>query len=173
MNSRSRSRRGMTLVELTVAIALAAMLLASLTGVLRGVSEQSKLADSFEGPVWPSEFLNILHRDLMAAEAIWAEQGVVLIKTDAPQYQSVGTGARTVGYACVDIGKNLAVLNRIDGATSVLAMGPRQLVIERLDTSGRPQPLPATPGPVPTQVRVWVWEADEKTPVILRDLVIR
>lgn len=166
-------RHGMTLVELVIAIALSAMLLTALVGVLKGVSRQSNLAESLDRPSWPATFLDLLRRDLRAAEAIWAEEGVIWIETDAPKY-GAGEGVRTVGFACIEIDSGQRLLTRHDEGTSrALAIGPSRLIIERVDRSGSTHPLPPAPGPVPPQLRVWLWQGDHSEPVLLRDVVIR
>ncbi len=160
-------RAGFTLVELMVAIALSAMLLGALTGVLQGVARQAKIAAKYDEPIWPSRFAEIFRRDLMAAEAIWWEEETVWMRTDSP-------GLRTIGYRCRQLRDHPSTLERVErGRTHTLALGPTRLVVERLDAAGSPQPLPPAPGPMPLQVRVWIWQDDEQAPFLIRDLVIR
>ncbi len=176
---RSCRRSGMTLIELMVSAALSAILLVALMGVLRGMTTQVRLADRINQPVWPSRFVKLLQRDLLAADAVWEQSGTVWIQTDAPLYpvgQSVNesSGSRTVGYRCTTFPGDRNVLERIDSERIyVLAFGPTRMVVERLDSHGQPQPLPPSQGPVPGQVRVWVWNDVTERAVILKDLVIR
>ena len=170
----NRRRRGMTLLELMVAIALSAMLLGAMVGVLGGIAKQSKVADTYDQDIWPSRFCSLLRRDLVAAEAVWFSNNVIWIRVDAPAYQNVGVGTRDIGYRCrrTDAGKS--VLERLDGERqSVLAIGPTRIAVERLDSLGVPQPLPPIAGPVPAQVRIWVWGDDSDQPAVLRSLVVR
>ena len=169
----------MTLVELMVAVVLSAMLLGALVGVLSSVAKQSKLADTYDQPLWPAEFMSLLRRDLLAADAIWSDAGVIWIRTDAPTYAvqsgAKGTsGMRRIGYRCSPTHESRSLLIRSDkGQAAVLAIGPTQLTLERLDDSGSPQPLPPSPGPMPEQVRIWVWQGTSEGPIIVRDLVLR
>ena len=172
------SRRGMTLVELMVAIALSAMLLGVLVGVLSGIAKQSKLVSKYDQPVWPAEFLSLLRRDLTAADAIWSDKGTIWIRTDAPAYAANNAnakkGMRRIGYGCGTLRDGQAILTRTDvDRQSVLALGPKRIILERLDDLGSPQPLPSAPGPMPEQVRVWIWNDTGNSPVVLRDLVLR
>lgn len=173
-------RKAMTLVELMVAVALSALLLSALVGVLRGVDVQSKMAVKLDRPVWPSRVIDLVRRDLIAATAIWAESNTVWIRTDAPSYKVHGlgdresAGTRRVGYRCRVLPGGDPVLERVDaGRSSVLAIAPTRIIVERLDSVGAPQPLPLQPGPVPQQVRVWIYETDSNSPTIVKDVVTR
>ncbi len=171
--STGKRRNAMTLVELMVAIALSAMLLGALVGVLGGLSKQTRLSENYDQAVWPARFIELLRRDVIAAEAMWSNNQTVWITADSPQYGDSG-GSRQIGYRCADLSAGRAVLERIDGdRVSVIAIGPTRLSVERLDRLGFPQPLPPAPGPVPAQIRVWVWGDDDQHPVVLRDLVNR
>ena len=176
-------RAGMTLVELMVAIALSAMLLVSLVGVLSGIAKQGKVVDKLDQPVWPARFAKLVRRDLLAAESVWQSNGIVWMRTDAPVYESYRStsrtnssdvGVRRIGYQCVVSSDSPAILYRRDQERRcAMAIGPTRIVLERLDDQGTPQPLPSSPGPVPDQVRVWVWNDPAVSPVLVRDLVVR
>ncbi|TWU62333.1 hypothetical protein V7x_40620 [Crateriforma conspicua] len=169
-------RGGLTLVELVVAIALSAALLAALTGVLRGVSQQVSVAKSKMGMTWPARTMEILRRDLMSANAIWQERDVVFIRGDHPIYigSVVDDVAADVGYRCRSVKEGVGMLVRRHGEfEQVLAIGPIQLRIERIDGEGESQPLPAIPGPVPGSVRVWIWQGDREQPLHVQSLVLR
>ncbi len=167
--SRHAPRHGLTLVELTVALALSAMLMAGIVGLLRGLNQQSELAEEYDTDVWPARFVSLIRSDLMSAQSLWDGSGVIWMRHDAS-----GQAQSRVGYRCRTLTEGLSVLERIDAdAVSVLAIGPARVDVERLDAQGLPQPIPNTPGPVPTQVRIWVWDGENTEPVVLRDLVLR
>lgn len=46
------------------------------------------------------------------------------------------------------------------------------MIIERLDNDGLPQPLPPHAGPVPSRIRIWVWNDITGDTVLVRDLVL-
>ena len=172
MNNRI-PRNGMTLVELTVAIALAAMLMASLVGVTQGVAKHAENAQKLDQPVWPEQLRRLIRRDVMAANEIWMDDGLIWMLSDPPSYDRNSTGLRRIGYGVTDTSSGRSTLMRVDGQHSeTLAVGPTKISLERLDRDGAPQPLPSTPGPVPNQLRLWVFEQDEKSPLVL-DLVVR
>lgn len=165
-------RHGLTLVEMMVAIALSALLLAAMTGVLSGIAKQNRLVERYDRAVWPSRFMELLRRDLIASDQLWTEDGTIWMHTDAPAYQSGSRSRRRIGYSCTQGAGS--TLERIDDESAApLALDVSRIALERLDASGLPQPLPPTPGPVPTQVRVWVWQTGQSEPVLLRDLVVR
>jgi len=172
---RPKRRIGMTLVELVTAIALAAMLMAAMTGVLRGIALQTRAAQTKTSPLWPSRFQSILRRDVLSADAIWMNDGHIHLRCDAPLYQAK-TGRRSqreVVYHCKKLDTSTHVLYRSDGnGNAAIAIGPKRIQVERLDSQGNPQPLPPTPGPVPAALRVWVWQ-EEESPLFVHDMVVR
>ncbi|MEM6473734.1 MAG: prepilin-type N-terminal cleavage/methylation domain-containing protein [Planctomycetota bacterium] len=152
-------RRGMTLVELLLAVALSAMLLAALVGLLRGTSNQTKLAKQFDQPVWQTRLPDLIRADLKAADSIWSVDQTVVMRSSPPQYHGDRTGLRTIAYECVELESGFCCLLRSDQDSSdVLAVGPTKITIERVDRDGFPQPLPSNPGPVNRQFRAWVFQ---------------
>ncbi|WP_144056808.1 PulJ/GspJ family protein [Rhodopirellula europaea] len=171
---------GMTLIELLVAVALSAMMMTALIGVLQGLGKQTRLANQMDQPTWPNEVLKLLRRDLLAADSFWEEGGIVWLVTDSPTYQvprrnlSNISVSREIGYRCSGLGDGRRVLERIEASRAiVLACDVSRIQIERLDSFGNPQPLPHLPGPVPSQVRVWVWDSTIDHPILQKDIVIR
>lgn len=159
----------MTLVELTMALALSAMLLAGLVGLLRGLYQQTKISESYEADVWPARFVSLVQTDLSSAESLWVEDRVIWMS-----HGFGGQDMRHVGYRCRQLDTGLSVLERLDRfGASALAIGPTRVEMERIDRRGAPQPIPNRPGPVPAQVRIWVWEHQAKESTIARDLVLR
>ncbi len=167
-------RPAMTLVELMLAVALSAMLLSALIGVLGGVSKHVRSADSLDTAQWPARVTELIRNDLIAAEAIWVQGDTVWLRTSPPNYGFGEVGTRSIGYRCGEITDERFALLRIDGSRSdVLAIGPTSFVLERLDESGVPQPLPGIPGPVPVQIRFWVVGERPDDPVFVSDVVVR
>jgi len=166
-------RNAMTLVELTVAIALSAMLMVALIGVLGGIAKQVKLSRRYDTSVWPNRVATLLRRDLGAAESLWMDAGELWMRTDVPSYHSDAKGVREIGYRCTAIDNELSILERIDAnQTSVLAIGPERLYVQRIDSAGIPQPLPRTPGPAPKHVRLWIHTSGNQDAAWVRDLVL-
>lgn len=171
---------GMTLIELLVAVALSAMLMTALIGVLQGLGKQTRLANQMDQPAWPNEVLKLLRRDLLAADSLWEEGGIIWLLTDSPTYpvpkrtSSNTSASREIGYRSGALGDGRRVLERIESSRAiVLACDVSRIKLERLDSFGNPQPLPNSPGPVPSQIRVWVWDSILDRPVLLKDVVIR
>lgn len=164
----------MTIIELMVSIALSAILVSALVGVLRGVKQQAELANKYDNPVWPARSLELFRRDLLAASSIWLEDETIWMQTDAPSYESGNAGLRRVGYGIQPLRNAPPLLERIDeNASATLAIGPSRIVVERIDSEGQPQPLPAFPGPVPNQVRVWIFGENADEVYVVQDLVVR
>lgn len=174
-----RARRGLTLIELLLAIALSALLMAAVTGVVQGISRQSRLAEDLERPVWPAEVVDLVRTDLLAASSLWMNEDTLWIRSDPPAYQSprlaeVSTGVREIGYRCSQTDGGYQVLRRLDGVDRrTLALGVQKILLERLDREGIPQPIPRSPGPVPTQVRLWIWTSERPSEPLVRDVLLR
>jgi len=174
-----RYRSGLTLIELVLALALSSMLMAAMVGVLRSTSIQAVAVDSMQLERWPVRFVDRLRRDLQSADSLWSTGGEVIIRCEPPSYaaaqpSAIKPGNRTVRYRCIEFAESGPALLRIDtGRPCVLGLGPRKMVVERVDRLGNPQPLPNAPGPLPPQVRCWVWGDDDSEPILSIDVVLR
>ncbi len=169
-----KNRRGMTLVELAISVALSAMLLSTLVGVLSGISRQEKASRRFDRPIWHGRAMEIIRRDLLSADSLWKTGGTIWIKTSPPAYGRSNRGLRTIGYRCICISDTRTALTRLDADTEdVLGFGASSIAIERLDASGVPQPIPGIEGPVPNQVRVWISGDQAAIDPYVADLIIR
>lgn len=174
MNS-SAIRAGVTLIEIVAALLLASLLFAALIGVARNVSNYVSAAEQRFRSDWHNAFIDILQRDLMASESLWAVDGSIFMAGALPVYASSNQVTnRTIAFCCVSYGGEFgSVLVRYDrGLPGHIAAGPVKLKVERLDDDGYPQPLPHAPGPIPKRVRIWIWESLDGQPVLQRDLVI-
>ncbi|QDV42562.1 hypothetical protein Enr13x_24100 [Stieleria neptunia] len=171
----NRFKYGMTLIELMVAIALSAMLMAAIVGILGGVSKQAKIAVDGEPAIWAEQTIALMRTDLLAANAVWKSEDAVWLFTDAPSYESENIGIRNICYRTRKLRDETPILERTDSTfRSVLALDVREIRVERLDRFGVPQPLPSAPGPVPNQVRVWVrCDGQAGRATVIRDLVLR
>ncbi len=166
---------GFTLIELVVALALGAMLMAALVGVLRSVDRQLSEVKREATQDWQRPVLEVLHRDLMLSSEISSSDGWIWLDGSLPTYRRRPSLARRVGYRCVSwIDDSETVLLRLaDDHGEPLAIGPRRVLIERLDGSDTPQPLSAMPAAMPDRVRVWIWDGELDEPMLTRDLVLR
>jgi hypothetical protein len=166
-------RRGVTLIELVAATALASLMMVAMVGVLQAVSQQTSLAQRQRHVRWPSRFEELLRRDLLAAERLHASDGFVWLTGELANYRDPDACEfRSVGYGCIATGDRAALI-RLDGDfRDFVAIGPRRIVLERLDSTGDPQPLPQSPGPVPRHVRIWLWEAPNEEPTYSSDIVL-
>ena len=164
----------MTLVELIVAISLSAMLMVAIVGVLRGIAIQTKLSERYDHAVWPSELVQLLRRDLDAAESLWVEANAILMRSDVPAYQVNAIGVRPIRYQCVEMQDGTDVIERVDsGHGAILAMGPHRIQLDRIDRFGMLQPLPLEPGPIPNRIRIQVWQGADSEPILVRDISVQ
>lgn len=164
----------MTLVEVTVALALSGLLMAALVGVLRGTQIQLRAAQRLQTPVWSFQAIDLIQRDLIAAERLAWSHDTLWIQGTLPSYSPDGElKRRQVGYAIHSLPNGKSALVRIDSTgIEYMAIGPTRMLVERIDDDGILQPLPPTAGPVPAHVRIWIW-GDTELPNLSQDLVLR
>lgn len=146
----------------------------ALVGVLRSAAVQLRVAESRAGGNWQSASVELLHRDLMLSSRIAFNGGWVWLEGEFPDYQSESARTKRVGYNCVPWPEGQVALVRLAGAsTDLVAVGPRRLVLERLDQMSNPQPLSERPTATPDRLRLWIWEDEGAEPALVRDVVLR
>lgn len=171
---RHRGQGAMTLVELVVALALGAMLMTGLVGVLGSINRQLRVVQNRTAGHWEMASAEMLHRDLMLSARIAFKDGWLWLEGEFPDYQAPNRRAKRVGYSCVPWLDGESALIRAAGASSdLVAVGPGRLLVERLDRISVPQPLSESSTSIPDRLRVWIWEDDASEPVAVRDLVLR
>ncbi|MFG0261580.1 MAG: hypothetical protein ACF788_04240 [Novipirellula sp. JB048] len=150
----------MTLVELVLALSLAAMLLVATVGVLGQVHSQAELADAMVRPVWPSKVRGLLRRDFWECDQMWEADGIVWFAT---------AGYRCVPEAGAEFSSDelpMGMLQRLSAKegsaveVATLAIGPDRVDVERVDDRGLSHPLPPRPGPVPKRLRVRIYRGE-------------
>lgn len=165
---------GFTLIELVLAIALGALLMAAMVGVLKGATQQLRIAQQRTRQSWHTATLEQMHRDMLLASRIHSSDGWVWLEGEFNEFSGQRDKSKRVGYQCVPwIDGRGALVRNSDQATELLAIGPRRMVIERLDANNMPQPLSAVATPMPERVRVWIWTDDAINAEVLRDIVLR
>lgn len=168
-----RCQTGLTMVELLVALALAALLMAAMTSLLQSLRLPLQHAERTARPAWPGRLAAQIRQDLLAASGVHAQNETVWITGQLRSASRPGASTSFVGYACMPIERENWALVRIDkDGFEVFAYGPSRLLVERIDDLGVPQPLPPTIGPVPNRVRLWVFGAGANQPEVVRDIVL-
>lgn len=171
---RQRSAEGVTLVELVVALALGAMLMTALVGILASINSQLRAAQNRTSSHWEVAVVETLHRDLMLSARIALEDGWLRLEGEFPDYRNPDRRAKHVGYSCVPwLGEESALIRTAGASTDLIAVGPRRLLLERLDQMSVPQPFSESSTAVPDRLRLWIWDGDAPEPVVVRDLVLR
>ena len=171
-----KSGSGFTLVEVSVALALVSLLMVAIVGILRQSQTQLKTIEAERKEDWIDSAMSRIHSDLLLASTIRASEGAVRLEGEFPALDGHQSPRFTqqLSYHCkpwLDGGSVLLRQSELGGTP--VAIGPRRLMIERLDSSGVPQPLSSQATPIPAAVRVWLWDDLEMTALVQRDLVIR
>lgn len=165
--------RGFTLVEMTVAIALSALMMVAMIGVLDGIGKRAQLVERFDTVTWPRGLERLLRRDLGAAKSIWIAEGTLWIRTDVPGYHSEAKGLRDIAYRCVELASEHSALQRVDGSHGdLIALGVKALMVNRVDAEGERHEFPEEPGPVPRRVCVMLWDNPNQAPIYIRELLV-
>lgn len=166
-------RGGFTLVELVVALALGAMLMAALVGILKSVDQQLDVMRLEARDNWTVSVSDVLSNDLLLATRISSSDGWTWLDGTFQDFESSSNTVRRVGYRCVaGVMEQQSVLVRwADGRVDPLVFGPRRLLVERLDATGTPQPLSSFSVSISPIVRVWITMEDGVS-VFTRDFVL-
>lgn len=151
-------RRGVTLIELLVAITLAAGLLVAMLGVLRAVKQPIRRAQQVDlaSNAWQQGLRKWLLKDLQQASSIHQSGGTIWMHGNFESACDPISGTDVVGYTCMPMGSSSALTRIEANGIELFALGMQRIVVERVDESGTPQPLPPMAGPVPDRLRVWI-----------------
>ena len=175
-------RKGITLLEVVVALSLSALMLVALNGVLSGLNRQKKRSTLTYYREWGYELDRIFWNDLAQARGVSLDQGVLtmeipagaqIMQNESRDGNSTGT-LQAVVYQLIPSAKDKNRLSRsvygVSGTTSrplitqTLLWDVRQATFERVDDSGNSQPLPRTIGPAPRAFRYQLWIGNEPEP---------
>lgn len=171
--SRFPVRVGLTLVELLVAITLAASLMVAITSLLKSLRRPLLYAERSAAPLWPERLASMLRQDLLAASGVHRQGDTVWITGNLSSSLFPDGGTSLVGYGCYPVTSSRWALVRIESeGFELVALGPRRLVIERIDDLGIPQPLPPAAGPIPNRLRMWIYGRDPRAPEVIRDIAL-
>jgi prepilin-type N-terminal cleavage/methylation domain-containing protein len=167
-----RDRRGLTLIELLVALAMASLLMAATIGVLRGVSIQVHRANPSTHVGWEFVLAELLRRDLAVAEKACYRDGILWLEGE---FEPIGFDTRQeirrVGYACHALGAVSLLARSTENSRGDIAVGPSRILVERIDSAGVCQPLSGIPGPAPSHIRVWVRNNGETHDEVMFDVI--
>ncbi|MEM8736453.1 MAG: prepilin-type N-terminal cleavage/methylation domain-containing protein [Planctomycetota bacterium] len=169
---KKQQRRGMTLVEISVALALMSMLMVAIVGVLRQVDRQLKVLDSGQ-PVnldWP--IFRIVERDLMVASSIALKENALLLRGS---FEVAGRRETTdqLQYRIVPwIDNQTALVRQAGQRAELVSIGVELFVAERLDSSFVPQPLSPTWTNIARGYRLLLWRDGASEPTF-KDAVLR
>ncbi|MBL8869915.1 MAG: type II secretion system protein [Planctomycetaceae bacterium] len=161
---------GFTLLEVTVSLAVSTMILIALIGVMRSVGGQLRSLKEQK-----SERLGLIQQ-ILQQDALTTS----MISRKADSYVLVGSFVspdltesyhELVIYECNTwLDGSLVLVRRTNKQQEVVAKGIRQIVIERLDSQGVPQPISNLPIPFPSRAKVWLWTDDRDAAPLMFDV---
>ena len=168
-------RKGMTLLEVVVALSLSALLLIALNGVLSGLFRQKKRTTEVQYREWAYEMDRVFWNDLAQARGVALNDGVLLMTVPATRRLDNGQSTeQSVAYQLLPNSKEHNRLTRsvylgqeLNGKpllTQTLLWDVRKATFERVDDQGNSQPLPRELGPTPRAFRYQLWVADDPVP---------
>ena len=168
-------RKGMTLLEVVVALSLSALMLIALNGVLSVLFRQKKHTTEVQYREWAYELERVFWNDLAQARAVALNEGVLIMTVPATAPWNNGQGTvQSVAYQLIPSGKERNRLTRSvylglepkgkPAMTQTLLWDIRRATFERVDDQGNSQPLPRELGPTPRAFRYQLWVADDPVP---------
>ena len=168
-------RKGMTLLEVVVALSLSALMLIALNGVLSGLSRQKKRSTEIQHREWAYELDRVFWNDLAQARGVALNDGVLTMTVPAAMHWNNGQGTlQSVAYQLISTSKDHSRLTRSvylgqepkgkPLMTQTLLWDIRRATFERVDDQGNNQPLPRELGPTPRAFRYQLWVADDLSP---------
>lgn len=187
-------RRGTTLLEIVVALSLAAMLMVALSGVLAGLVRQRRHAEIVDSREWIHALDNVFWNDLAQARSVALDEGVLWMVVPSSN-SSHGDTNELIAYRLNSTGKEQFALVRavysyrpqlasvgFSKSNSITAVQPleqktlvwnvSQASFERIDDSGQDQPFPRVLGPAPRGFRYRIWLRNVSEP-INRQITVR
>lgn len=157
------NNHGFTLIELSVALSLAAMLMAAIVGVLIQTQRQTVLTHALTKTHWQESVKKLMRRDFLLAKTVRVSSGDLWLEGDFPEAASSGARSQLVGYGIrpwIFDGQSVLVRLLPDRITP-LVVGPSKLVAERLDNRGISQPISDQFVATSSQYVVWIWEDEQ------------
>lgn len=154
-------RRAVTLVELVVALSLAALLMMALAGVLSSLSQQRKRVAQSPRGEWSFELKRLIWSDLSQSRQVHFDSEGLKLTIPGNSREGI-SGPTIINYRLLPWGNNRRRLARLQfsGSNSVpqrdqtLVFDIERFAVQRIDHQGLPQPLPRSPGPAPRSLAV-------------------
>lgn len=166
-------KSGFTLVELSVALALAGMLMASIVGVLIQVKRQTVLTQALSRSQWKESVESLIRQDFLLASSICIRSGDVWLEGDFCRASSDGERNQLIGYGIRPwfVGGQQVLVRMLPGRIEPLVVGPTRFAVERLDQRGVPQPISDRFVAVSPHYIIWIWDDRQAEPAVTLNLV--
>ncbi|MBN8603415.1 MAG: hypothetical protein J0M26_20435 [Planctomycetes bacterium] len=148
---------GFTLLEVTVSLAVSAMILVALIGVVRSLGGQlRRLQEQKSDHIELVQ--NILQQDALAASVISRKGESYILVGNFVSPSPNDLYLESVIYECKTWLDGMPVLvRRTNQQQEIVAKGVRRMVVERMDSQGVPQPISNLASPFPSRARIWLW----------------
>jgi prepilin-type N-terminal cleavage/methylation domain-containing protein len=176
----SKTQRGLTLLEVVVALSLSALILVAIQGVLGSLLRQKKRTSVDVHHTWAYELDRLFWNDLAQANAVALNQEGLLLRLPSHVISRTRHNHPNLAPTCnvvYRLNPNSDGLNRLvrelyDGTatqgnplvTQTLLWDVRELRFERIDDAGVNQPLPKDFGPTPRAFRYELWLGQDSNP---------
>lgn len=174
-NTHSLVFSGFTLVELSVALALAGMLMAAIVGVLVQIKRQVAITHAITQTQWHDEVNKLVRRDFLGATSVCVRSGDIWLKGEFCTTSSKGDRTQWIGYGIRPwIVNGQQVLVRYSpGKAEPLVVGPTKILLERLDQVGAHQPVSDQFTPSSPSYIMWIWIDNQVQPALTIHLTSR
>lgn len=175
------NRRGTTLLEMVVALSLAAMLMVALSGVLAGLVRQRRQAEVVDSREWIHSLDKLFWNDLAQARSVALDQGILWMimpssrPTNGQLNEAIAYRLNPTGNAEFALIRSVYRESRLESdliEQKTLVWNVSQATFERIDESGKDQPFPKSLGPAPRGFRYRIWLRNIAEP-INRQITVR
>jgi prepilin-type N-terminal cleavage/methylation domain-containing protein len=172
IGNRRTTPRGITLLEVMVALALGSLLLVALSGVLSGMNRLRNRLAAVRSDEWVYALDRVIWNDLAQARQVGLDQGVLTLlvpNTDQrlgnPALRDASIPYVPVSYMVETQPNGSRALVRRSLEQRVLVWDVTQASFERIDDQGVDQPLPQSLGPAPRGFHYRIWLAGDSQPI--------
>ena len=158
-----RPRQGITLIELTVALSLASLLMIGINGVMASIRKKNQNIQISKLQDVHYSFRSLFWNDLSQARACCINQGALWIELPGA-IANDNEGKQLVAYKLIEdsnmpqrLVRQESILSNGSGPTKLIQQtvfwNVVSLEFARIDPSGSAQPIPSTMGPTPKAIR--------------------
>ena len=148
------------------------MIMAALLGVVRALTGQLRRLES-KPQDRSVQVSQILHQDAVTTSQISRRGEAYHWFGNYASVEPIDAFHGKIIYECRPwLDGEMALVRQVDSRTDVVAKGIHQIVIERMDSRGVPQPISRSRMNFPGRIKVWLWIDQSEIPSAAFEVVV-